>query len=79
VIIRISFLWPFGSLGSRWYLDRYRGRSREGSDFVFRRWLAPAAAARLGALERVGEPDSILEPLASLVETYCNEEHALGI
>lgn len=65
--------------GSRWYIDRYRDRAREGSDFNFKRWLAPAAAARLGALEKVGEPDSILEPLAFLVETYCHEERAPGI
>ncbi len=64
--------------GSRWYLKRYRDRSPEGAGFVLRRWLAPAAAARLGALEKVGEPDSILEPLASLVEVYCNQQSALG-
>lgn len=65
--------------GSRWYLKRYRDRSPEGAGFVFRQWLAPAAAARLGALEKVGEPDSILEPLVSLVEVYCNEQSALGL
>jgi thiamine kinase len=65
--------------GSRWYLERYRDRSRYGAGIEFERWLAPAAAARLGALEKAGEPDSILEPLLSLVEAYCNEDYVRGI
>lgn len=64
---------------SRWYLDRYRDHSRQGCDFKFKHWLAPAAAARLGALEKAGAPESTLESLVSLVEMYCNEKQVLEI
>ncbi|MBK81456.1 MAG: hypothetical protein CMQ43_11175 [Gammaproteobacteria bacterium] len=59
---------------SRRYLSRY-GECRPAFDRRrFERWLAPAAAARLGALEKAGDPGAVAAPLRRLIESYCADE-----
>jgi aminoglycoside phosphotransferase (APT) family kinase protein len=56
---------------SRWYLARYRAVcSGRPSEAELEAWLLPAAAARLGAVEKAGGGDEAAQALRDLVERY---------
>lgn len=57
---------------SRRYLSHYRECSRVFDQGRFERWLAPAAAARLGALEKAGDETGTRAALSLLIESYCS-------
>jgi aminoglycoside phosphotransferase (APT) family kinase protein len=57
--------------GAEAYRERYRQRDCAELSSDLAQWLAPVAAARLGALEKVGGDLALRGPLTQLITQYC--------